>query len=270
VASSASPLLETRTDEGIVTLTLNRPEARNPISDDDMIDALTDTLSRLDGDETVRVIILTGAGSAFSAGGNLKSMGQPGGLGGGAPVKTRGQYRRGIQRLPLAFEALEVPVIAAVNGPAIGAGCDLTCMCDIRIASEKAVFAESFVKVGLVPGDGGAWLLPRVIGFAKATELALTGDALDAQAALAAGLVSRVVPAEELLDAAMAVARKIAANPPSVVRMTRRLLREACAAPLSTVLEMSAAMQALAHSTSDHGEAVSAMIEKRQPRFTGE
>lgn len=263
------PILEERVD-GIVVITLNRPEARNPISDGDMIDALTDALARLDADDSVRAIILTGAGTAFSAGGNLKAMGQPGGLGGDGPVRTREQYRRGIQRLPIAFEALEVPVIAAVNGPAIGAGCDLACMCDIRIASDRAVFAESFVKVGLVPGDGGAWLLPRVVGFARAAEMVLTGDSIDANEALAAGLVSRVVAADALLDTAMAIARRIAANPPAAVRMSRRLLREACGSQLTKVLEMSAAMQAVAHSTADHREAVAAMLERRAPRFRGD
>jgi enoyl-CoA hydratase/carnithine racemase len=255
--------------EGIAILTLNRPEARNPISDNDMVDALVDALTRIDADHSIRAIILTGAGSAFSAGGNLKTMGQPGGLGGDGPARTRDQYRRGIQRLPLAFEALEVPVIAAVNGPAIGAGCDLACMCDIRIASERAVFAESFAKVGLVPGDGGAWLLPRIVGFARATEMVLTGDSLTAAEALAANLVSRVVAAEDLLETAMAIARRIAANPADVVRMSRRLMRESYGSQLTSVLEMSAAMQAVAQSTADHREAVSAMLERREPVFQG-
>ena len=266
---SNPPLLESR-DGGIVTLTLNRPADRNPISDQEVVEALEATLMRLDADHNTRAIILTGAGNAFSSGGNLKTMGKPGGLGSGAPVATRVQYKQGIQRLPLVLEALEVPVIAAVNGPAIGAGCDLACMCDIRIASEKAVFAESFVRVGLIPGDGGAWLLPRIVGFSKATEMALTGEQLNAQEALAAGLVSRVVPHDELMQAAMNVARKIEQNPPHVVRMTRKLLREAYGARLQSVLELSAAMQALAHTTSDHAEAVDAMLNRRTPNFRGE
>ena len=265
------PVLIDRADDGVVTLTLNRPAARNPISDAETIDALVDAVEGLDADPAVRVLILTGAGDAFSAGGNLKAMGgAEGGLGSGAPTLTRQQYRRGIQRIPLAFEALEVPVIAAVNGPAIGAGCDLACMCDIRIASTKAVFAESFVRVGLVPGDGGAWLLPRVVGFARASEMALTGDALSAEAALAAGLVTRVVASDDLLAEARTIARRIAAQPPAVVRMTRRLLREAYNASLSSVLETSAAMQALAHSTADHKEAVAAMLGKRTATYRGE
>jgi len=160
-------------------------------------------------------------------------------------------------------------VIAAVNGPAIGAGCDLACMCDLRIAGESARFAESFVKVGIVPGDGGAWLLPRIVGFAKATEMALTGDMIDAAEAKAIGLVLKVVSDAELLDAARALARRIAVNPPHAVRMTKRLLREAHNARLDTVLELSAAFQALAHATGDHAEAVAAMLGKRPGNFTG-
>ena len=256
---------------GIVTLTLNRPEVRNPISDNDMIEALLAAISRVDRDETMRVVILTGAGAGFSSGGNLKSMGDPAaGLSHKLPAQTRRGYKFGIQRLPLAFEALDVPVIAAVNGAAIGAGCDLACMCDIRIASETASFAESFVKLGLVPGDGGAWLLPRIVGFSKACEMALTGDPVNAQEALAIGLVSKIVPGEALLDAAQAIAARIAANPPHAVRMTKRLLRAGRDTNLATLLEMSAAFQALGHATHDHNEAISAFLEKRKPSFTGE
>ncbi len=185
------------------------------------------------------------------------------------PVETRINYKRTIQRIPLALYALEVPTIAAVDGHAIGAGLDLACMCDIRYASTNARFAESFVKVGLIPGDGGAWLLQRVIGFSRAMEMSLTGDMLDAAQALEAGLVSRVLPPEELVPAAQALAARIAANPRAAVRMTKRLLREAQHTRLDSLLEMSAAFQALAHETDDHREAVDAFLEKRAPRFTG-
>jgi enoyl-CoA hydratase/carnithine racemase len=160
-------------------------------------------------------------------------------------------------------------VIAAVNGPAIGAGCDLACMCDLRIAGESARFAESFVKLGIVPGDGGAWLLPRVVGFAKASEMALTGDAIDAHEALAYGLVSKVVPDGELLAEAHKLAARIAVNPTNAVRMTKRLLWESRTSSLDGLLELSAAMQALAHATDDNREAISAFLEKRKPDFTG-
>ena len=255
--------------EGIVTLTLNDPDTRNAISDLPMIEALLDALDRANTDPASRVIILTGTGKAFSSGGNIKKMGAAGGLSDPLPARTRLGYRHGIQRLPMAMEAMEIPVIAAVNGPAIGAGCDLTCMCDIRVAGEAALFAESFVRLGIVPGDGGAWLLPRIVGFSKASEMALTGDMVDAQEALKIGLVSQVVPDDALMETARTVARKIAAHPTHAVRMTRRLLRESCNQSLASVLELSAAFQALAHATADHEEAVQAFISRRSPAFTG-
>ena len=258
-----------RNPDGIVTATINRPDMRNPISDPDMIDAVIDGMTALDADESVRVIILTGAGSTFSSGGNLNAMKIGAGLADEKPARTRRNYRRGIQQIPLLFEALETPVIAAVNGPAIGAGCDLACMCDIRIAAQSAKFAESFVKLGLVPGDGGAWLLPRIVGFSKATEMVLTGEVLTAEEALKFGLVSRVVPDAELMPAAMSMAERIAAHPAAAVRLTKRLVRISCNASLDAVLELSASMQAIMHSTADQQEALAAMLEKRKPDYTG-
>jgi enoyl-CoA hydratase/carnithine racemase len=263
-------LILSERDGAILTITLNMPEKRNPVSDQAVVDELCDAFQAADADLSVRCVILTGAGSAFSSGGDLKAMKAGIGLRVALPAQTRRNYKTGIQKLPLMFEALEVPVIAAVNGPAIGAGCDLACMCDIRIAGESAKFAESFVKVGIVPGDGGAWLLPRAIGFSRATELALTGDMLSAEEALACGLVSRVVPDADLMTAARTVADKIAANPPHAVRMTKRLLRQSHTASLANILDMSAAMQAVAHATKDNDEAIDAFIERRSPNFTGE
>ncbi|MBU6497801.1 MAG: crotonase/enoyl-CoA hydratase family protein [Rhodospirillales bacterium] len=256
-------------DGGIVTLTLNRPEMRNPISEPAMVDALVAALERLSADASVRCAILTGAGSTFSSGGDIRRMQDSLEARASHPGETVRYYTAGIQRIPLAFERLDVPVIAAVNGPAIGAGCDLTCMCDIRIAAETARFAESFVKIGIIPGDGGAWLLPRLVGFSKACEMAFTGDPLDAREALACGLVSRVVPDSELLDAARALAARIAANPPQAVRMTKRLMMRGRTMDLAPLLELSASMQALAHTTADHAEAVHAFMEKRPAVFRG-
>jgi enoyl-CoA hydratase/carnithine racemase len=162
-----------------------------------------------------------------------------------------------------------VPVIAAVNGHAIGAGLDLACMCDLRIASEKAKFAESFVKLGIVAGDGGAWLLPRIIGLSRASEMAFTGDTIDARQALEWNLVSRVVPPEQLLDAARELADRIAVNASHGLRLTKRLIREGMHSRLDTVLEMASVFQAVSHKTADHSEAVDAFLEKRVPRFGG-
>ena len=254
----------------VLTLTLNRPERRNPITDLAMVDAIIDALEAAEADSSVRVVILTGAGKAFCSGGDLRQM-QPGpdSLIGATAEETQANYRNGIQRIPRAMESLGVPVIAAVNGAAIGAGCDLTCMCDIRIASTEACFAESFVKLGLIPGDGGAWLLPRIVGFSRATEMALTGDVIDATTALDWGLVSRVVAPEDLLPTCHQMAERIAANPPVAVSMAKRMLRKACTETLDQALDTAGANQGLAHQSRDHAEAVAAFLAKRKPQFTG-
>ncbi len=181
----------------------------------------------------------------------------------------RQSYRHGIQRIPKALYHCENPTIAAVNGAAIGADCDLAMMCDLRIASTTAKFAESFVKLGIIPGDGGAWLLPRAIGMARACEMAFTGDAIHAQTAFEWGTVSAVVDPEDLLSAASELATRVSANPPHVLRLTKRLLREGQHQSLESILELSAAMQAVAHHTEDHNEAVRAMLERRTPQFSG-
>ncbi|HEY5632314.1 MAG TPA: crotonase/enoyl-CoA hydratase family protein [Burkholderiaceae bacterium] len=244
----------------VVTLTLNDPDARNALSTQAQWDAVVDACERVQRDLGVKCVVLTGAGSAFCAGGNVKDMKNRAGIAAGTPYEIREGYRNGIQRIPLALHNLDVPTIAAVNGAAIGAGCDLACMCDIRIASERAKFAESFVKLGIIPGDGGAWLLPRVVGMSKAAELTFTGETIDAAQALACGLVSRVVPPESLMAEATALAERIAANPGPALRMAKRLLREGQHARLDTLLEMSAAMQALAHHTPEHGAAIDAFL----------
>lgn len=263
----SEPLLYEQ-DDGVVTLTMNRPEVRNALSGSDMIDAFVDAVRRINADRSVRAVIVTGVGTAFSSGGNVKAMrDKHADSVAGDIANTRYYYRDGIQRLPLAFEGIEVPTIAAVNGPAIGAGNDLACMCDIRVASETAIFAESFVKLGIVPGDGGAWLLPRVIGMSRACEMSFTGEPIDAATALAYGLVSQVVPAEGLLHTARQLAGKIAANPGHALRMTKRLLKEGQHTRLDALLELSAGFQALAHQTADHREALDALVEKRAPNF---
>ncbi len=187
----------------------------------------------------------------------------------GAGVHIRERYRRGIHRIVRSLWGLDVPLIAAVNGPAIGLGNDVACLADMRIAADTALFGATFLKVGLVPGDGGAWILPRTIGHARAAELFFTGDTIDAQTALAWGLVSRVVPAASLMDEARTLAQRIARQAPDVLRMTKRMMREGQSVSFDTIMEMSAAMQSLAHLTEDHHEAVEAFFEKRPPVFKG-
>lgn len=257
------PFLLVERDGAVVTATLNRPDTRNAISTREDIDAFDQLCASLNSDHTVRALILTGSGKAFCAGGNVKDMATKQGIFAGSPFELRNSYRTGIQRIPMALYELEVPVITAINGPAIGAGLDLACMGDIRIASDNASFAESFVKLGIVPGDGGAWLLPRIIGMARASLMTLTGDMIDAAKALEYGLVSDVVPGAQLLETARDIAGRIAANPGHATRMAKRLLREGQDMKLAPLLELSAAYQALAHHTHDHEEAVAAMLEKR-------
>lgn len=255
----------------VALLRLNRPASLNAIATIADCDDLVAAVEAVGADRSISAFVLTGAGRAFCAGGDLKAMQARTGIGPAAtPAGTRANYRRGVQRVTAALLDCEVPVIAAVNGHAIGLGLDLACLCDIRLAGQAAQFAASFIKVGLVPGDGGAWSLARVIGYATAAELFFTGDRFDAARARDLGLVSRIVPDADLMPEALELASRIAANPPIALRLTKRLLREAQTARMDTVLELSAAFQALAHETADHREAVAAFLEKRSPQFTGD
>ena len=265
-----APFLLIERDGPVVIATLNRPDERNAISETAHSQEIADFCAAMTRDASVRAIVLTGAGKAFCAGGNVKHMRDKAGMFGGSPFDIRNRYRTGIQMIPTALYELEVPVVAAVNGPAIGAGLDLACMCDVRVASSRALFAESFVKLGIVPGDGGAWLLPRVIGMARASLLTLTGETIDAARALEYGLVAEVVEPDQVLGRALEVAQSIAANPGHATRIAKRLLREGQDMKLAPLLELSAAYQALAHHTQDHAEAIAAFLEKRTPDYTGQ
>ncbi len=270
-SNTAGGALLVERDGHVVTWTINRPALRNPISEPDVIEELEAAVAAVNADPTVHCAILTGRGTEFSSGGNVKHMRDRVGMSGGSPAELRRGYRHGIQRIPRALYHCEIPVLAAVNGPAIGVGCDLALMCDIRLASASATaaFAESFVKVGIVPGDGLAWPLPQAIGASRAAQMVYTGAATDAGTALQWGLVSEVIEPEVLLDAAHVLARQIAANSPQIVRMTKRLLREGQHKTLESHLELSAAMQTIAHHTADHYEAVDALLDKRTPKFGG-
>ncbi|MEQ1810563.1 MAG: crotonase/enoyl-CoA hydratase family protein [Terricaulis sp.] len=266
----SEPFVIAERDGRIATVTFNRPATRNAIGEHSDCEELIAALRAADADPNISVLILTGAGTAFSAGGNLQGMRDRNGIGPLAtPADTRANYRRGVQQIPRTLADLEVATIAAVNGHAIGLGLDIAALCDMRVASESAKFAASFIKMGIAPGDGGAWILQRVLGYGRAAELILTGDTITAQEAAAIGLVNKVVPAERVLDEARALADRIAVNPPRTVRLSKRLLREAQNGRLSDILELSAAFQALAHETADHKEAVEAFLDKRPPVFTG-
>lgn len=270
--SGSEPFVLYQQDGRVVTLTLNRPESRNAIGTHGDCQALVDAFERAGDDPSVSCIVLTGAGKAFCAGGDIKAMKNPPVDGIGLrdkPDATRANYRRGIQKVARTLWECEIPVVCAVNGHAIGVGLDLATLCDIRISVPQAKFASSFIKMGLVPGDGGAWILPRAVGLSKAAEMIFTGDTLDAEAAREAGIVSRIAEANELMATAQELAARIAANPPRSLRLAKRLLREGQQQRLSDVLELSAAFQGMAHETADHREAVDAFIEQRNPEFTG-
>ncbi|MFP3942300.1 MAG: crotonase/enoyl-CoA hydratase family protein [Alphaproteobacteria bacterium] len=264
-----SDAITLETDGPVATLTFNRPDARNALGAPGDGDLAAELCGRINANREIRCAILTGSGTAFSAGGNLKAMREQAGMFEGPGTAIADSYRTNVHRLVRAFWNLEVPLIAAVNGPAIGLGNDIACMADTRIAADTARFGATFLKIGLVPGDGGAWLLPRVIGMARAAELLYTGEIVGAETAREWGLVSRVVPAADLMAEARALAAKIAAQPPDVLRMTKRLLRESMRADFDTIMELSAASQALAHHTEDHREALDAFLNKRDPVFRG-
>ncbi|MBI9076480.1 MAG: crotonase/enoyl-CoA hydratase family protein [Desulfatibacillum sp.] len=259
-----------QTQERIATLTLNMPETRNVITNANTIQEIEEACKIVNDDMNIRVLIITGADPAFSAGGNVKDMAKKQGMFAGSPSQLMDGYRKNVQRIPMAVHGVEVPTIAAVNGPAIGAGCDLALMCDMRVASVKARFGETFLNVGIIPGDGGAYFLPRAVGMAKACEITFTGDIIDAESALAMGMVNYVAEHDQLMERTMELAEKIACKPPEALRMAKRLLYMGQYLTLPHLLEQSAAFQALCHNTSDHMEALSAMFEKRKPEFKGE
>jgi enoyl-CoA hydratase/carnithine racemase len=253
----------------VAILTLNRPESLNALGapgDGDQVRAACDEIN---DDQSVRCVILTGAGRAFSAGGDVKAMKAREGAFGGGGVGIRDNYRTNIHRVVKSIYGLEVPSIAAVNGAAIGLGCDVACMCDIRIASDTAKFGVTFLKLGIIPGDGGAWLLPRTVGMSRASELLFTGDIIDAATAAEWGLVSKAVPHDTLMDEAMKLAERIAQQPPHALRLAKNLLKHGQTASYDTIMDMSAATQAIAHLTEDHMEGVDALLEKRPAVFRG-
>ncbi|WP_375000681.1 enoyl-CoA hydratase-related protein [Aeromicrobium sp. CTD01-1L150] len=232
--------------------TIDLPAVGNAISGTPFIESLEQAVCRANADMTLRAVVLTGAGSIFSSGGNLAEILEGKGHDGQASLEQRQAFESGIQRIPRAMIRCEVPIIAAVNGPAIGAGCDLAMMCDLRIASTKASFAESFVQLGLIPGDGGTWFLPRAIGELRAAEMTLTGDRIDARRALEWGMVSTVVPPDELMVEAQNMADRVSKNPTHALRMAKRLLQESRTSSLDSSLRLAAAMQALVNGDPEH------------------
>lgn len=253
---------------GLRWLTLNRPEAHNAYSDD-MVQGLINAFDVAEADDTVRVIAITGAGKSFSAGGDLKQMQAHSGMFEGDAVALKARYLRGIQRIPRRLMRFDKPVIAAINGAAIGAGLDLTCMADFRIAVARARFGSTFVKVGLVPGDGGAYFLARTIGYPRALEMVLTGQLVYSSTALAWSLVNEVVDPDTLHDAVRTRAAILCGLPPIALRLTKSAATRSWDLPVDQALQLAATYQGISQNTADHDEAVAAFLEKRKPTFTG-
>jgi 2-(1,2-epoxy-1,2-dihydrophenyl)acetyl-CoA isomerase len=247
----------------IATITLNRPDARNAI-DLVMRHELVTALDEVEADEATRVLVLTGAGGHFCAGGDVKSM--------RAHRSTAAEGRGRVELLNRMVRRLVEfprPTLAMVDGYAVGAGTNLALCCDLVVASERAKFGELFNKIGLVPDGGGTWLLSRLVGLARAKELIFTGEVFDAAEAARIGLVNRVVPAAELERVTRALAEKIAAGPPGVLRLAKHMINRAAASDLAAALDLEAYSQGLAVASDDHQEGLAAFFDKRPPKFTG-
>jgi 2-(1,2-epoxy-1,2-dihydrophenyl)acetyl-CoA isomerase len=247
-------------------ITLNRPESSNAYSSP-MVRALVEVLKHADNDNHIRVIVITGAGKNFCAGGDIKAMRGKTGMFAGESNELREAYQTGIQQIPLVISQLKTPIIAMVNGAAIGAGCDLAAMCDLRIASKDASFGETFARVGLVPGDGGAFFVTRLIGFAKAMEMFLTCKIFSAEEASKIGLVNLVVLPDELKEKTMGLVEELASFPPIALQMTKKAVIHGYQNDLISHLELMAAYQGITQRSSDHFRALEGMMDKKKPTF---
>lgn len=250
--------------KNIAVLTINRPDARNAFSPE-MIGMWRDYLKEAGDNDAVNVIVVTGTGDTFCSGGDIRDMAE-------GKLRSWDMKRflwEGVHRIILTLEDIDKPVIAAINGAAMGAGMDMAIMCDIRVSSDRAKLGESYIQMGLVPGDGGAWFLPRLIGVSKALELFLTADVLDAGEALSLGIVNRVVPHENLMEETMKLASRIAQKPPLAVKMMKRAVYQGTTSTLRSHLDYISSQMSLLSETYDHAEAARAFLEKRKPVFTG-
>jgi 2-(1,2-epoxy-1,2-dihydrophenyl)acetyl-CoA isomerase len=250
-------------DGAVATIALDRPDALNALTIPVKV-ALLEAFRSIGEDRSIRAVILTGAGRAFCAGQDLAEREDP-----DAPpldVELRERYNPIVR----AIRTLDQPVIAAVNGVAAGAGASLAFACDLRIAAADARFVLAFGRIGLVPDSGATWFLPRLVGAARAAEIALVGDPIDAAEAVRIGLVSRVVPGVSLAAEARALADRLAEGAPLAASLTKGALRRSWSIDLDDALEGEARLQGEAGATADHAEGLAAFREKRPPRFTGE
>jgi enoyl-CoA hydratase/carnithine racemase len=253
-----------RVSDGVATITINRPEARNAF-DIDMVDAWAELVHQVRVDPAVGALLLTGAGDAFCAGGDLGAIEDLA----TSPLTAKRALAEHVHRVALAMDELDKPAVAAVNGVAVGAGMDMALMCDFRFMAQSARMSEGYIRLGLVPGDGGAYYLPRILGEAKALELLLTGDFVDADEALRIGLVTKVCDDDTLQKDAHDFAARLAAGPPLATRMIKRAVRRSLSTDLRTSLDLISSHMGLLVTSDDAREALSARRERRRPRYTG-
>jgi enoyl-CoA hydratase/carnithine racemase len=252
--------------DAVALLSLNRDDVRNALTGTAIVDDIVTVVEWLNRQDTIHCLVITGRGKAFCAGGNVRDMADRANEFSGTAEELALRYQQGIQRMPLAMASLQIPAIAAVNGPAIGAGFDLVNMCDLALAGDSARFGETFINLGIIPGDGGAWFLPRKIGPQRAAELALTGRIVEADEALQLGLVLDVSPADELLSRVLTLAHQIAAKPGYALRHTKRLLQLSATTPLDQFLKTCAEIQGQCHHQPEHLEAVNRLLEQMGQR----
>lgn len=256
--------IRTKTEGGVATITLADPETRNAITGEEILEDLLDALDEVETDPVVTVAVINADGPAFSSGGNVKDMAAREGLFSRSPAEMVEGYRDTIQQLTRFLATTDLVTIASVDGPAVGAGFDLVLGCDLRFGSRKAKFAHTFIEMGIIPGDGGAWLLPRVVGWQRATEMAMTARFITAAEAESYGVLLEVVPGDKLDARVAEIASEIAAKPKPAVTLAKRLLRQARSMDLDGFLEYSAAVQAVAHTTPEHETAVAAYLDRLQ------
>ncbi len=255
-------------EDGVATLTMNRPERRNAMSTD-MVRALLEAVSRLAADQGVGVVVLTGAGGAFCAGGDVKAMAEGKEFAEGT-LEGKAQALRASMEVSRWLHEMPKPTIAQVPGAAAGAGLSLALACDMRIAAASARFVTAFARVGYSGDFGGSYFLTRLVGTAKARELYYTADPVDAEQALALGLVNRVVPDDDLQGEVATLARRLAKGPRVAYRYMKRNMNAAECGSLAELLDMEAWNHTRCGMTEDHREAARAFVEKREPVFKGE